>query len=365
MSKQIAIRLGGDVMPGGGVLDAIRRHGPSYPFQHLIDNRGDHDLFFCNLECTLATSENPPHPQRIKLHSTPEIVTPLLKAGINIVSLANNHAFDYGLESFIQTKQILNSSNIACIGGGENHTEARQPTTLEINGITIGFLGYCTQDTGCRHIASNTEYGVANPPLNEMIADIKSLKNNNAVVIISMHWGDEFREYPSLENVQLARTLIDNGATIIVGHHGHVMQGYEKYKNGLILYDLGSVIFGDIFNNNYKFYLKKKKHRESILVDCLLNGKGILDFNIIPIYINNSFQATFPQSSQRISISRRLNKQSNKITHKYYKLFYTIYMQKLAAIRLYSETVHLLTHPRHLLSITVGSFIKGILRKKP
>lgn len=363
MTNQVTIRLGGDVMLGGGVLDIINQHGPSYPFENLIKGKGEHDLFFCNLECTLATSDSPPHPQRIKLHSTPESVRPLQQTGINIVSLANNHAFDYGLEGFLQTRQILKSGYITSVGGGCNYAEARRETSIEVNGITIAFLGFCTQDTGCRHFATDTEYGVANTVLDDIVTDIKRLKDNGALVIVSMHWGDEFREYPSLENVQFARTLIDNGATIIVGHHAHVLQGYERYKKGLILYDLGSVIFGDIYNNNYRYYLKKKKHRESILADCLLNKDGIVDIKILPIYINDRFQATFPKKNHTDNISRRLNKQSRIITNSKYHLFYKYYLQKLAIIRLYSEMLHLLSHPRHLLSITVGSLIKSLLRR--
>lgn len=347
MNKHISIRFGGDVMLGGGVLEKINQHGPIYPFENLIARRDRNDLFFCNLECTLATNSNPPHPHRIHLHSTPDTVTGLQQAGINVVSLANNHAFDYGLDGFTRTRELLLKNNITTVGGGFNLQEASQTTTINLHGFTVTFLGFCSRETGCLQFASPSEYGVADPVPTDLMQNVSKANAASDIVIVSLHWGEEFRDYPSPDSVALARKLIDQGATIVVGHHSHVFQGFEYYKHGLILYDLGSVIFGDIISKYYKYFLKKRKHREGILVDCRVSKKGVEDFAFLPTWINQDFQATMPAPSHASRIIRRWKKQSESIDSAHYDTFHERYLRKTRRSLFYTKIFTLATNPRH------------------
>ena len=170
----------------------------------------------------------------------------LKETGINIVSLANNHSFDYGLNAFIESKSALERNGIKCVGGGKNKSEASQFTLVEVNGLRFGFLAYCSEDAACEQFASDSSHGVAPVNPKRIHQDIKKAKRIADFVIVALHWGKEFRDYPSPDNVRIARSLVENGATLVVGSHTHVFQGYEKFRNGLIIYDLGSFIFGDI-----------------------------------------------------------------------------------------------------------------------
>lgn len=333
MKESVSIRFAGDLMLGGGVLEKIEKHGPLFPFEKIIDQKINFDAFFINLECTLAIRDNPPFPERIHLHSNPEIVNGLKKSGINIVSLANNHAFDYGIEGFIDTKKILTNSGIFSVGGGENQKEAAKSTTIDINGLQLSFLGYCSKDTGCLHFASDSKYGVAEVNLDNSLRDVQKAKKNCDILIVSIHWGDEFRDYPDPKNVEIARRLIEHGATIVVGHHAHVFQGYEAYQHGLIIYDLGSFIFGDIVQNGYKFYLKKRKHKEGIIADCLLGKRGLIDFKFNPVYINHNFQATFPRDSTKKKIMESFLKKSERLSENDYESFYEKYIFKVNLVK--------------------------------
>jgi poly-gamma-glutamate synthesis protein (capsule biosynthesis protein) len=345
---KITVRLGGDVMLGGSVLDQIRRNGPTFPFTDLSANKGNEDLFFCNLECTLSSDNEPPYPNGINLHSAPEAAEGLRQPGINVVSLANNHAFDFGLKDFRQTQQILRDHNICTVGGGATYEEASQATFLKLNNMNVAFLAYCTPDTGCKEFATTKDFGVADPIEKEVINKIAQTKAESDIVIVSLHWGEEFRDYPKPQNRRLARKLIDHGATIVIGHHSHVLQGYERYNNGLILYDLGSIVFGDILGKYYKYYLKRRRHREGMLVDCRIGHRGVEGVHFIPTWINTDFQASLPSSMHAEHILRRWEKQSRIIASNDYELFYFNYIKKLRRARLYAKAIRLATHPRQL-----------------
>lgn len=328
-NKNVIIRFGGDLMPGSGVLEKIKEHGPLYPFNKIINEPITHDLFFANLECTLSANNHPPYPDKILLSSKPEIVESFKKIALNIVSLANNHTFDYGVKGFINTKKILDKYAINYTGGGENIDKASEMTLIEKKGIRLAFLSYCSKESGCKHFATETDYGVADIETEAVCRNIQKAKSAADIVIVSLHWGEEFRDYPSPAQIKMARHFVEKGATIIIGHHAHVFQGYEEYSGGLIVYDLGSFIFGDIAQNRYKFSLKKRKHKEGIIVECNVGKKGLTGFRFIPVHINQDFQATFVKNNDGEKILSRFFKQSQKLVSKDYRSFYKKYILKM------------------------------------
>lgn len=332
-NENLIIRFGGDLMPGSGVLKKIEEHGPTFPFNQIINEKITYDLFFANLECTLSANTHPPYPNKILLSSDPGIVDGLKKIALNIVSLANNHSFDYGLNGFKNTKKILDKNAIKYTGGGENIDEASQITIIEKKGLRLAFLAHCSKESGCKHFATETDYGVADINTEDVRTNIQKAKKIADIVIVSLHWGEEFRDYPSPEQIEIARSFIENGATIIIGHHAHVFQGYEEYLDGLIIYDLGSFIFGDIAQNRYKFSLKKRKHKEGIIVECNVGKKGLNGFRFIPVYINRSFQATFAKNNDGDKILSRFSAQSQKIVMTDYRSFYNKYIFKVSVIK--------------------------------
>jgi poly-gamma-glutamate synthesis protein (capsule biosynthesis protein) len=330
------LRIVGDIMLGGSVIEKIKENGTSFPFEKLTREMEPSDIFFGNLECPLFGSNQPPITNKILLQSNPLVIEGIKESGINIVSLANNHSFDYGFEAFRETRSALEKNGIKCVGGGKNIIEASKFTLFEVNGLRFGFLGYCSEEAACKHFASDSLYGVAPVEPERIKKDIKKAKSETDFVIVSLHWGYEFRDYPSPENIRIARDLIENGATLVTGTHTHVFQGYEKYRNGLILYDLGSFIFGDILINKpfkYKFFLKKRKHKEGIIVDCVFNKKRLIDYKFTPLLINLDFQATAPDSRERQKIVNRFEKQSKKISAENYGLFYSGYLLKIKMIK--------------------------------
>ena len=321
MAKKTTLRFVGDVMLGGGVLSKIREFGPIFPFERFIGKIEPADIFFGNLECALFEGDSPPRRDKILIHSIPAAASGLVEAGISIVSLANNHAFDFGDASFKKARAHLEANGISCVGGGENISEATRPVVLERNGLRFSFLAYCARETGCREFADDCNPGVALLDLDTIGENIEIARERSDFVIVSLHFGIEFSDYPTSENVRVARKIIEYGATVVVGSHTHVTQGFEYYGSGLILYDLGSFVFGDIVVGSpveYEYRLRKKKEKQGMMVDCVFGEEGIIDYELIPIHISSNFQAILPDAREREAIVKRFNRQSTLIANNGY-----------------------------------------------
>jgi poly-gamma-glutamate synthesis protein (capsule biosynthesis protein) len=189
MKGSATLRFVGDIMLGGSVAEKIKIFGPSFPFENLPAEIKTSDIFFGNLECVISSSTKSPTSKKILLRTDVSAVKELKKAGINIVSLANNHSFDYGLEAFIESRNALKKNAIKCVGGGKNIKEASQFTLFEVNSIRFGFLAYCSKDAACFQFASDFSHGVAPLDPEKIYQDIKRAKSKTDFVIVSLHWG--------------------------------------------------------------------------------------------------------------------------------------------------------------------------------
>ncbi len=175
-----------------------------------------------------------------KMH--PRYLTLLQKGNINLVNAANNHIYDYGVAGIDDTMEYLDSVNIAYVGIGKSLQEAREPVIFIIKGKRLGFLGYF--GGAGQFAATDTSAGLA-PRFHLLIlSDIRKLRSKVDYLIASFHWGIENEHYPEEWQMKLGRASIDAGADLVVGHHPHVLQGIERYKNGVIAYSLGNFIFG-------------------------------------------------------------------------------------------------------------------------
>lgn len=250
-----------------GVASSIRKAGGDSIFKVVkpILERGD--IVFGNLEAVLASGIlGKTAPEHRSLIGSPSSVSSLKQAGFNVLSIANNHALEYGNTAMLDTIEHLKKELIRTIG--------QNLEIIEINGIKLAFLAYCLID-------DPTAYTPTKNP-DQIYSQIKKAKSVADLVIVSMHWGDEFIQKPSLMQIKMAHKMIDSGASLIIGHHPHVVQGMEKYNNGLIAYSLGNFVFD-------MGYIPET--RKSIILECSINCTGnITEYNIHPIYINDNLQ---------------------------------------------------------------------------
>lgn len=204
------------------------------------------------------------------------------------VSLANNHVMDFGEEAFAKTKDILESLDIPYFGAGLSTENFNNPSIIEFADKKIALLGYSCVTTS--PIFGNSEHsGSAVLELNKIIKDIASVRDEVDFVIVQPHWGIQEIPFPRFSDVEIAHKLIDSGADLIIGHHAHVIQSYEIYKDKHIFYGLGNFIFPDLnIPTQYdgeKFTAKRIKkqeieHRRSLVV-TLDNNLNIEFFSVI------------------------------------------------------------------------------------
>ena len=279
MQNGIVITAVGDIMLGDlpmcngfGVGSTIKKYGSKFIFEKIKDELSG-DIVFGNLEAVLSDkNKNMFSINSMSLRGDPKSVEGLKYAGFNILSLANNHSLEHGYEALYDTVDLLNDNNIIPLGVGREKEIARKPAVFNIKTKKIAFLGYCLRpDKTAYRSIKNKE---------EILEDIKNVKENADYIILSLHWGDEFVQIPAPWQIDFAHKLIDNGVSIILGHHPHVLQGIEEYNGGIIAYSLG----------NFVFDMWQRKERESVILKCILSENGEINKELIPVFINKSYQ---------------------------------------------------------------------------
>jgi len=191
----------------------------------------DADLSMVNLENPLTTRGHPVQ-KEYTFRARPDYAKILKNAGIDIVTLANNHIYDFGPVGLGDTVDKLLAENIYFVGAGRNIYEARHPVIFYIKGLRIAcFAYYGTHKHSDSHPALEDSSGTALRQLPLIKEDIEKYRPQVDYIIINFHWGTEKAQYPGQDQIDFAHSVIDYGADVIVGHHPHVLQGIEKYKN--------------------------------------------------------------------------------------------------------------------------------------
>jgi poly-gamma-glutamate synthesis protein (capsule biosynthesis protein) len=221
-----------------------------YPFLKISDFLKNADLTFGNLEGPISNNGTKVG-SIYSFEADPRSTEGLLYSGFDVLSVANNHIWDYGPQAFEDTLQTLKDNNIAYIGGGSSFEEAHSPVVKEVKGTRIAFLGY-TNLLPPTLGTKNSKPAVAFPDQEQMILDIQKAKRLADIVVVSFHWGEEYQTKHNSFQEKLAHAAIDAGADLIVGHHPHVVQELEKYNGGNIVYSLGNFVFDQNFSEDTK-----------------------------------------------------------------------------------------------------------------
>lgn len=272
--------VGGDIMLDRGVKSRIKSLGKDYrfPFELLKETFDNADLVFANLEGSMS-SVGEDTGKKYSFRFEPEAAFGLRDAGINILSLANNHMLDWGRESLCQTTQYLDQVSIKYAGAGCDSSSAEAPATASLGNTSIAILAYTEFYKGAH--ATETRAGMSEFNLEKIPERIKKLKQEVDVVMVSMHWGEEYKPRANDFQVATAHALVDAGADVVIGHHPHVDQQIERYKDGWIIYSLGNLVFDQSWS---------QETMEAILADITLQDKKVTGVTAIPIKMNKNFQ---------------------------------------------------------------------------
>lgn len=272
MNRPIKIAAVGDIGFHGKTGLDILAHGPGYPFALVSPIMEKSDILFGNLEIPFAPEGEGPARRDISpaLRAFPATVDSLAAARFDVVSLANNHIMDYGRAGLELTLSLLDSKKIRHTGAGMTLDEARRPAMVEKDGRRIAFLAYAMKGP---HTAGPEKPGAAPGDERLITEDISSLRERCEAVIVSIHFGMMYTDYPKQEDQEMTRRLIDAGAAAVIGHHPHVTQGIESYRQGVIAYSLGEFLF-DPSSGFIEARHMKELRRESIILELTVTGEG-------------------------------------------------------------------------------------------
>lgn len=236
----ITLGVVGDLMFARDIVTLIQSEGQSYPFERVRELLSGLDLLIGNLEGTF-TDRGEPLAKMYTFRAPPELAGALHEAGFDAVSLGNNHAFDFGSVGLLDTFTALERAGVPWFGAGATEADARAPLVLEVDGQSVAMLGY--SGVGESVFASGSSPGVAEASAESITADVSAAAASAGYVVVVMHAGIEYTSEPSDWQRSLAYAAVDAGADVVVGHHPHVLQPWERYGDGLILYSIGNFVF--------------------------------------------------------------------------------------------------------------------------
>jgi poly-gamma-glutamate capsule biosynthesis protein CapA/YwtB (metallophosphatase superfamily) len=267
----------GDVMFARAVRSEIlAARDTALPFRKIAPLMAGADIAFVNLESPFS-DQGPYLPEGLVFHAAPEMISGLELAHIAVVSTANNHARDCGAHGVEFTVAWLRQHGMAAVGSGLDAREAHRGVVLTRYGVRFGFLGYTYDQSNGNW--KDVDPRVALADMAAMRSDVESLKRRCDVVIVSMHHGIEYMTKQSAAQIEFAHAAIDAGATLVVGHHPHVVEPIEQYHGGEIMYSLGNFVFD-------QYQRTATQHGEIVQVSFL--GQQILATHVIPILITKS-----------------------------------------------------------------------------
>lgn len=325
MKKEAIIFLGtGDLL--------IDREKPETIFQHVAGVLRSADIAFANSEQTYVEGGYliRGHGTNSESRNLPAVVS----AGFDVISLANNHTLDWGTGTLLETMKKLKKAGLPYVGAGENIGEARRPVILERKGTRVGFLAYSSvhpkgyeadsdrpglNPVRIWTIYEQTDYQPGTPPrivtlpykedLAVMVADIRKLKSQSEVVVVSMHWGQHIipRVIPEY-CFDVGHAAIDAGADLVLGTHTHIAKGIEMYKGKAIFYSTGNFAaeigpsqtkgaggqfahklvekYGAVVDPECPTFNLPHESRRTMIVKAIIEDGRITRISYIPCFIN-------------------------------------------------------------------------------
>ena len=277
------ILFGGDVMLSRYVGRVAREHNdPALPLRELAPLLSAADIAFVNLEAPFSDKGRVVDAGMV-FKAEPEMISALELAGIDVVSTANNHARDcngYGVEF---TLKWLAQHHIAVAGTGKTAEAAHEGTVLIRNGLRFGFLAYTYDQANGNH--TDVDDRIAMMDVAALRDDIAQMLGRADVVVVSMHAGLEYSLRPNKQQMDFARAAIDSGAAVVVGHHPHVVQPWQRYRDGVIFYSLGNLVFDQF---------QRQETQHGLLAQVTFSGKTLSRAEVVPVDIVKTGPKTAP-----------------------------------------------------------------------
>jgi poly-gamma-glutamate capsule biosynthesis protein CapA/YwtB (metallophosphatase superfamily) len=273
--RSLTLQAVGDITFGEQVSPAIADYGAAYPWQHIARTLRDADITIGNLETSVST-RGVAAVKEYTFRGAPRAVPPLATlAGFDVLTLANNHAVDYGRDALLDTIRTVHGAGIATVGAGADDTAAHRPAIVEAGGLKVGFLGY-SDINPAGFVAAGGTPGTAAADSARIAADVHALLRRVDVAVCFFHWGVEMRPEPDGRQQQFAAACLNAGAAVVLGAHPHVLGRVSRpTAHGLVAWTLG----------NFMFPSSGATARTAIL-RVLLDTHGVRGYRLLPVVID-------------------------------------------------------------------------------
>jgi poly-gamma-glutamate capsule biosynthesis protein CapA/YwtB (metallophosphatase superfamily) len=287
------LTLVGDVMLGRRVGAAMSRARDfAAPFRHVADRLARADLTVGTLECTLSRA-GPAQQGGDSFGADPRAVEGLRLAGFDLLSLADNHAGDFGPTALVETVQRVRDAGIVPVGAGADEREARTPGVVERNGVRFGFLAFnaigetppAGRAPGAIRLRMQPRLGSLNEDdLERFRTDVRALRPLVDVLVVLPHWGGQYTTRLHPDQPAVAQALVDAGADLVVGSHPHWVQGMELQDGRPVAYSLGNFVFDMDFS---------RRTQEGAVLELVFWGSALQAAEIAPVRIGTDFAPRF------------------------------------------------------------------------
>jgi poly-gamma-glutamate synthesis protein (capsule biosynthesis protein) len=333
----------------------IIRKGLAPGTARIWDQFAEADLVFANLECPL-TDRGAPADKHVAFRAEPVLARQLRMAGIDVVTLANNHTFDYGLEGMYDTLEALSRAAVAAVGVGHSLTDAVAPAVISAKGLRVAFLGLATtlpvgsgagpDRPGVAPIRVTTTYvvdatatdetpGIAPfvetrpwpADLETAMAAVSAAKEQADVCVVGIHWGvpngfvAQFQDALATYQRPMADALVEAGADVIAGHHPHVLHGVELINGRPVFYSLGNFLFhvltvgkAPALRRTDPHYLwrslRSKINLDSVIALVTCAPGAVTEIELLPALINQAGEPELVDGDDAVRILAGLTEQS-------------------------------------------------------
>jgi poly-gamma-glutamate capsule biosynthesis protein CapA/YwtB (metallophosphatase superfamily) len=260
--------------------------------RHVAPITRSADFMVPNVETAFAMSGTAHPGKPFVFLSPPSAVAGVVALGADVVSLANNHTYDFFEDGMRSTLEALHGAGVTTFGAGMDDTEAYRPVVLEKRGIRIGLTGFCgIRVCGVRHGdddvpdqppyqgASNDHGGVAKLDAPNVTPTLTELRAKADRVTVLVHGGIEYQSFPTSGQESAAHRALDLGADLVVGHHPHVMQAFESHEGKLVAYSLGNLVFDQELHETWPAVVLRVRYPKT--------AGPLSDFVVDPIYLED------------------------------------------------------------------------------
>jgi poly-gamma-glutamate capsule biosynthesis protein CapA/YwtB (metallophosphatase superfamily) len=349
----------------GSVLLAVGDVAPLHPLDDASSRSGEvwnylrsADLATANLELPLTTGGSRAD-KAITLRAGPDLAPTLREVGIGLVTVANNHALDYGAEGLSDTLSALRDAGVVAVGGGRNLEEATQPAVVSVGEASVAVFGLASTlppgfaagpgRPGIAPVRARSSFYVDAVTLDEQPGmspwvetevveeDIRrtcervgSAREEADLVVIHVHWGipngwcAAFQGPLADYQRPLGRALMDAGADLVVGHHPHVVHGVERYRDGLIAYSLGHFLFHSMseggateLTRSYPPYdissLQTGEARQAVILELEVAENRMASVRFKPVWMNARGEPEFARGTEAVAVLDRMAEHSSRL----------------------------------------------------